>query len=499
MRTPLILIAALMLVAHASAKPHTATLLYITDAHEVAPVVDRLGDRGGVARLKTVVDHVRRGRKDAQLLFGGDLAGGVLFGALFHGMPVVEAFNIIGVDAATFGQHDFDFGADQTRQLVAASRFPWFTTNLVDSLGEVFDGLPRTLVITSGGLRIGLIGLTDAMETTSPGSNVHQRDLLAAARDGLEELRGRRMDAVVALTQTSLAVNVTLLDSLPEIVAILTEERDETHSMVQYVGERPIASPGGNLASMIRLDLTRHQDGTVTPSVQAIRIGPGVAEDLGLREFADRYMQALSDSLDVPVAILSRPLESAMYHGREAYLNELMAGNLIADAFRMATDSDIGLIQGGGIRAALPAGELTRRGVLSLLPFGNRVCVVRIKGSLIRKALEHGVGDLENHPNRVLQVSGLTYSYDSGKAAGSRVTRIDIDGVVLAEDSTYTAALPDYLLRGGDDFDVFAGGVVLVGSDHDQMDAQVLEQHCRSLGVISPALEGRIQAVAPRD
>lgn len=495
MRIHWILISFLFLAANASAKSRTATLLYITDAHEVAPVVDRLGDRGGVARLMTVVEQVRHSEKEARLLFGGDLAGGVLFGAVFHGMPVIEALNRIGVDAAMFGQHDFDFGAAQTRRLVAASRFPWFTTNLTDSLGMPFDDLPRTVVVTSGGLRIGLIGLTDAMETTSPGSNVRQGDLLASARRGVEELSDSDVDAIVALTQTPLANNITLLDSLPQICAILSEERDETHSMVEYVGDRPIASPGGNLASMLRLNLTRDKEGGIRSSIQVYAIAPGVEENPTLKALSDRTMKALSDSLDVEVATLKAPLESAMYKGRDAHLQESMAGDLITDAYRTETKAEIAIIQGGGIRAALPAGPLTRRGLLSLLPFGNRVCVVRMSGSLLRTALEYGVGDLENHPSRVLQVSGVRYRYDPALPSGSRVIDVEFGGKPLDMEREYTVALPDYLLGGGDGYTLFSSSTVLIDKSNAQVDVQLLETACRARGTITPTLDGRIQRI----
>ena len=83
-----------------------ATVLYFTDAHQLAPVVDRLGERGGAARLAIVVQRVRSEVPGAVLAFGGDLAGGVLFGAVFRGQPMVEALNSIGVDVATFAIRD---------------------------------------------------------------------------------------------------------------------------------------------------------------------------------------------------------------------------------------------------------------------------------------------------------------------------------------------------------------------------------------------------------
>ena len=139
-------LAALLLPAALLASPpaatREATVLYVTDAHEIAPVVDRHGDRGGVARLKTVVERVKAEHPGALLVFGGDLAGGTLFGGAFRGEPMVDALSRVGVGLASFGQHDFDFGAAHAKALVTRSAFPWITSNLVDGEGRPFASLP---------------------------------------------------------------------------------------------------------------------------------------------------------------------------------------------------------------------------------------------------------------------------------------------------------------------------------------------------------------------
>ncbi|MBL8113389.1 MAG: hypothetical protein JNK60_10920, partial [Acidobacteria bacterium] len=175
-----------------------ATILFVTDAHEIAPVVDDLGDRGGAARLKTVVDALKRKGPGALLVFGGDLAGGTLFGGVFKGEPMVDALGRAGVGLASFGQHDFDFGSAHARSLVARSSFPWITSNLVSSDGRPFAGLPTRLLRTVGGLRVGFLGLTSGMETTTPETlalRVVQRDLVETARSEAAALKREGAEA----------------------------------------------------------------------------------------------------------------------------------------------------------------------------------------------------------------------------------------------------------------------------------------------------------------
>jgi len=97
--------------------------LYFNDAHEISPVQDHLGSRGGVARIKTIVDKVRMQNAQTIVVFQLDLSGGTLFGAVYKGFPLVEAFNLLPLDIANFGQHDFDFGPAETKKLISASSF----------------------------------------------------------------------------------------------------------------------------------------------------------------------------------------------------------------------------------------------------------------------------------------------------------------------------------------------------------------------------------------
>jgi len=493
MRRVLTLTLILLSAATANAKKdRTATLLYITDAHEVAPVVDRLGDRGGVARLKTVVDRVRLEDKQAQLLFGGDLAGGVLFGAVFRGEPTVEALNRVGVNAATFGQHDFDFGAEQTRKLIDSSRFPWFTSNLEDETGEPFAGLETVHLLQVHGIRIGLLGITGAMDSTTPGTGVKQLGTIESARKGVRQLQEMNAEVIVALTQLPLEENAALLDSLPEIDALLSEERSETHSMVYYVGERPIATPGGNLASVIRFDVILPKSGDPEVKVSVLKLDNTVVQDAGLKQFADSLMQELEERLAEPVARLTAPLESGIYSDNRSRWGESIAGNLVADAYRAYYGTDVGIIQGGGLRSNAPAGELTLREVMSLLPFYNRVTAVRVKGEVLLAALEHGVSAVKERSGRLLQVSGISYTYDPKKPVGERIVEVMVGGEPLDLAQEYTIAMPRYLQGGGDGFEMFREAEIVAVPGNEEIDSRILEEYCRRLGTITPALENRI-------
>ncbi len=324
----------LSLVAHllagCSSAPR-ATILYVTDAHEIAPVVDRHGDRGGVARLKSVVDGRRRVDPRALLVFGGDLAGGTLFGGVFRGEPMVDALGRAGVGLASFGQHDFDFGAAHAKALVERAAFPWITSNLVDGEGRPFASLPTRKLLRVGGLAVGFVGLTDDFGTTTQEGSVRQADLVTAAARESEALRREGAEAVVALTQAGSEANRRLLVEVPALNAVLTEEESETVSIVRWVGGRPVAAPCGNLGSVVELVLER-RDGSVAVRVAAYPVDGSVAGDPGLAREERAWMARLGEMLAAPVGSLAEPLDDLGSVERETGL-----GDFVADAFREAS------------------------------------------------------------------------------------------------------------------------------------------------------------------
>ncbi len=455
--------------------PAHATLLFFNDAHQLSPVVDRFGERGGVARLATLVRAVRREQPATLVLFGGDLAGGTLFGGQFQGEPQVEAFNRLGVDLAAFGQHDFDFGTKHTRALVRASRFPWIATNLDEPDGGAFAGLARSRVVEVGGLRIALLGLTDAMDSTTQDGGVRVRAVVAAAVDEVERLAergGAPVDAIVAMAQTDTAGAEALLRAIPTLDAVLAEEQAEDRTVMIWLGRRPILAPAGNLGSVVRLDLARAPGARVTASARALAVDASLASDADLSRLAENYDRSLDAALAEPVTTLAEALPNDGAREGESAL-----GSLVADAFRARCASDVGLVTGGSLREGLPAGRLRRRELAAVLPFGNRVVCTALPGATLRGALEHGVAGMAAGRGTLLQVSGLRYRAELAAPGGARAAAIEVAGEPLADARSYTVALSSYLLAGGDGF-AFAGAA----AGAQALDVDALAEYLRAAG-----------------
>ena len=468
----------------------SATLLYFNDAHDIRPVLSGGQDRGGVARLATAIDTVRDVQPHTRVVFGGDLAGGTLFGGLYKGFPMVEAFNDIGIDLANFGQHDFDFGVENARQLVAASKFPWISSNLVDAAGDPFIPGGTYKEMRVGKIDIGFLGLTDALETSSAGSDLRQLDPIASARAAVAAMQtGNQPDVIIAVTQQPLDANRALLDQVPEIDAVLTEEMAEYDTVITDVGGRFVMAPEGNMGSMIRLDITRARgDYTVTPAV--IEVDHTVTPDPRLREVEQRYEAEIQANLSTPLADLQTPLLIDGVRQRETNI-----GNFVADAYRNYHGTDIGWMNGGGIRADATGDQFTKLDAYTIVPFANKVMKVEVTGAGIRQALEDGVARVATQGGGFPQVSGMAYTYSPSSPVESRVGDVTVGGVLLVDDQVYTAAVTNYVVAGGDAITGFADANVLVPEIEAPTDAEAVVQYAASLGTINIGLEGRITVV----
>jgi 2',3'-cyclic-nucleotide 2'-phosphodiesterase (5'-nucleotidase family) len=465
----------------------SATLLYFNDAHDIRPVLTGGQDRGGVARLATVINTVRDERPETQVVFGGDLAGGTLFGGLYKGFPIVDAFNDIGIDLANFGQHDFDFGVENARQLVAASEFPWISSNLMDSNGEPFapGGTYREMRV--GKIDIGFLGLTDALETSSAGSGIRQLDTIALANAAVTAMQAKnRPDVIIAVTQMPLDANRALLEQVPQIDAVFTEEVAEYDSVITEVGGKFVMAPEGNMGSMIRLDVTRTSGGySVTPSV--LEVDHTVTPDPQLKLVEERYEAEIQANLSTPLAVLQTPLVIDGVRARETN-----AGNFVADAYRHFHGTDIGWMNGGGIRDDATGTQFTKLDAYAMVPFANKVMKVSVTGAGIRQALEDGVARVATQGGGFPQVSGMTYAYSPANPVGSRVGAITVGGAPLDATRVYTAAVTNYVVNGGDGITGFANATVLVPEIEAPTDAEAVVQYASSLGTINVGLEGRI-------
>jgi len=205
-----------------------------------------------------------------------------------------------------------------------------------------------------------------------------------------------------------------------------------------------------------------------------------------------KYEAELSKELDVDIGTTAVPLDSTTISVRT---RETAIGNLFADAIKASTGADVAIVNGGGIRAnkQYPPGQrLTRRDILTELPFGNVTVMVDLSGADLKAALENGVSLYEQRAGRFAQVSGMTYEFDPKLPVGQRVTAVTVAGQPLDPAKTYKVAANEFILAGGDGYTSLGKGKVLIGLTDGKLMANEVMVYVRKLGEVTSKVEGRI-------
>lgn len=487
------LLLSFLLISSLVAAQEKATLLYFNDSHVIYPVVDKHGERGGVARAKTIVDSIKKENKNTVVLQGGDLGGGVLFGAVYHGFPMIEAFNKMPIDISNFGQHEFDFGVTEARNLVNKSKFQWISTNLKESSGKPFNNSKEYIIKKIGDFKVGFLGTTDGMETTIQTTEIYQEDIIKSIGENLGKLKKEKVDFIVLLTQSEPELNIEILEKYSEINAVLAEEKSEKYNFVTYVGEKPIVSPQGNMGSIVKIDIFKNKDGKIKQSLEFLPVDSSVPSDKEMLKLEEFYKEKLDRDLGTVITKNNVKLDSGFGENHHARYEESNIGNLIADAYKNHFNTEIAFMNGGGIRANIESGDFRLRDAISILPFSNKVGAFKYSGKTIVEALEHGVSSVDKKAGRFLQVAGMEYSYNPKDEVGSRVSNVTVNNKPIELETIYTVALPLYIKNGGDGFQMLKNTVGTVEIDSEKnIDSDIFIDYVKKIKVLNPKLEGRI-------
>ena len=387
-----------------------------------------------------------------------------MLSGLTKGTQMIDLMNRLGIEIAVLGNHEFDFGPELLAERVKASSFPWLGTNVLGPDGKPAAGTVATRMIEVGGYKIGFFGLltpeTDVL--SSPGPEVTFAPVVETAASAVKDLGAAGADLVVALTHEDLADDRELGRRVHGIDLILGGHDHDP--MTIYEGGTLIIKAGHDadyLASIeLRVDRVEKRGEQVVEVVPSWRYlsTAGVAPDPEIQAVVDHDQALLDQELGQPVGTTTVLLDSRRATVRLAESN---FGDLIADAMRAHVGADVALTNGGGIRGDRtydPGTVLTRKDILTELPFGNVVMLIELSGANLLAALENGVSQVPDAAGRFPQVSGLTFSYDAAKPAGSQIVKVKIGGAPLDPGGTYKVATNDYVFGGGDGYAALSRG-----------------------------------------
>ncbi len=438
-------------------------LLHLNDVYQFTPLEQ--GRVGGLARVSTLRKKILAESQHTLTLFAGDtLAPSVesimeVDGRPLQGQQMIDAWNALGVDYAVPGNHDFDFGDAVLRERIKSSRFPWLASNIFDNhTGRPFEGLHDYMLLRLGGVQVGLFGVllpeTEVSSSVSQDTNI--RDICSTARPIVSRLRAEGATVVIALTHLEMEQDRQLARCAPVDVIIGGHDHERIEDRSTGIPIFKVAADGVELGRVTlevdgRTGALRKLDWTVLPVTKA------TPEDPAFIEAMKRYAPLVAE-LAEPVGRTAVPLDARKKAVRSQETN---LGSLIADALRSAASTDVALVNGGAIRGdtVFPAGELTRREMLSIFPYRDQLVRLQVSGSTLLAALENAVSKSaeDAEPGRFLQVSGLRFAFDPSRPRGQRVLCATVAGKPLAPEASYSLATLSFLAGGKDGYEMFRG------------------------------------------
>ncbi|MFB6152673.1 MAG: bifunctional UDP-sugar hydrolase/5'-nucleotidase [Halodesulfurarchaeum sp.] len=429
------------------------------------------------ARIAGVANQVRNDDGPDPLVLGsGDNTAPGVLSLETSGAQSLDLYRELRPDAETFGNHDFDYGLEATRNIVRRSPQPWVASNVYldgDRFGAE-SGVESWIICEQDGIQVGIVGvLDDATPSLNPAASALEvGDPVTAARSAVETLRERDVDVVVALSH--LGRRDEELAAAVDVDAVLGGHIPTER--IERIDDTLLTRPGSGGEVLLDIDLDAGQ--VTRRRVSEAPPVPPVVDSLEGRK--------TRAGLDEVVAEVEEPIErseSTVFRG------ESRIGNFVADAYRWAADSDVALQNSGGVRDGPPlSGPVSVGDLISVVPFEEPVSVAELTGEELRDVLRgadgSGLGFAEPdwwHAH----VSGATLVWDE---PNDELVGATVDGEPIDPQETYTLATTEYLFYSDDEFPALDEGHRV-----EQLDTQheILVRYARRFG-IDPEIEGRI-------
>ncbi len=471
------------------------TLLHTNDMH--GRVKPGKYDGMGIARVASIKDEFLKANPNTLLVDAGDAVHGTTFATLDKGASVIEIMNKAGYDIMTPGNHDFNYGQDRFLELVEMADFDVIDSNTtVNTDGSNF--LTPYIIKDMDGIKIAFFGLNtpETYYKTHP-DNVEGltfNDPVKIAHEMVNELDDQS-DVIVCVAHLGIDDSTkyeyrstAVAEQVDGIDLIVDGHSHTTLANGMMIKDTLIVSAGEYNKSVGVVNLVVGKDGV--KELNARLISKASAPVIKEKNSVNELIADISDSQNI---ILSEVVgnSSVLLDGERAHVRtqETNLGNLITDAMVAETGADIALTNGGGIRASIDAGPITKGEVITVLPFGNYVETREMTGQTIKDALENGVSDYPAAKGAFLQVSGLTFEIDPSKSVGQRAEKVKVNGKALDLNKSYVVATNNFLGAGGDGYKMFTEAPIL--NEYSALD-EVLIDYIVSLGSASPKIESRI-------
>lgn len=426
-------------------------VLQINDVYEITPV----NGQGGLAKVATLRNQLKAENPNTISVMAGDffspsaIGTAKVNGERLAGKQMVATLNAMGLDYATFGNHEFDLKADQFAARMGESKFKWVSANCMDANSKsAFTNVPdhhiyQVVQVTNGkekNLKVGIFGVT--LDKNQP-PYVSISDYLAAARDQVRTLRPQ-VDILIALTHLELSQDITLAQELPEIDLIMGGHEHENIIVKRGADMTPITKADANAHTVyVHRFSFNTQTRKLSLKSELVPVTNDILDDPAVAAVANEWTEKGFSGFRAegfePTRIAGKIRENL--DGTEASVRNKQTnmGAVIAEGMMQVVPNAVaGIFNSGSIRLDdyLSAGDVSEYDVIRVLPFGGEVLSVAVKGSMLKKLLNQGMES--NGKGAYLQYTRIRKEADGWK----------INGNLVDDNATYTIATSDYLATG---------------------------------------------------
>ncbi len=506
-----------------AAETTTSTTKDLTGHIVILHTNDVHGGIAGYAKLAAVKESYTASGAYTLLVDAGDYIQGDPTVSASQGKTAIELMNSTGYDAATVGNHEFDYGYANLKTISAQANFPILATNVQYNGATAFDS--HTIFTAANGKKIGVFGL----ETPETATKAHPakiqgvtfvggQDMMKLAQTEVDTLKAAGCDYVICLGHLGIDAESTgnrSIDVLNAVTGIDVFLDGHSHSTLDQikaatngtgkVGNAYLTSTGTKLANVGVVDIA--PDGTITTS--NVPLDTLTAENADTAAVIQRIQQQIDADYGAVFAQSEVQLngEKAQVRTGETNLGDLITDAMLWQAGTLGEKVDAAISNGGGIRASLSVGGLTKKDINTVLPFGNTLYLVKLTGAQLLEALEASTCSLPESIGAFPQVSGIEYTVNTGAKFSStenypgstygkpnavnRVTIQSVGGAAFDPAETYTIVTNDFLGAGGDTYYTFKSSPVGydTGVPLDEVLMDYITAQCK--GTITKAAYGQ--------
>ena len=478
------------------------TILHTNDTH------GRLKADNKIIGIDTVA-AIKNNTENSILVDAGDTIHGLPFVTLSKGQDAVDLLNEAGYEYIVPGNHDFNYGYSRLMELFKNSitlksgenKLRLLASNINKDGKSVFEtNHIKEMEVNGKTVKVGFFGIAtqETAYKTNPNNvkGIEFTSPVDAAKEQVEELEKQGADVIVALSHvgTDESSDPTAYDVIKAVDGIDVYVDGHSHTTFkngEKVNDTLLVSTGEYLSNLGKVEIELDENNEVVNATaslitkeEASKVTPDAKVAAKIAEIDKAQSEVLSEVIGKNTIDLDGERNSVRF-------GETNLGNLITDAMMDETGADLAITNGGGIRASIKVGDITKGDVVSVLPFGNFIVTKQLTGAQIKEVLEFGVRSYGESLGGFPHVAGIKFVVDPSRPVGDRIISLTINDKALDMNKTYTVATNDFIASGGDDYPCF--GDIPTLNEYSSLE-ESLANFIKTLGTVNYTKQGRILA-----